>query len=213
MRLTLTGIDVAFGDRSVLSGLDLQIEPSEAVALVGPSGVGKTTLLSVVAGMRRPDAGNRHVADGTDDGIAWVFQTSPVLMRRSALANVALGARASGCDRATSSTRAHEALATLGIGDLATTRLFRLSGGERQRVVIARALAARADLVIADEPTASLDPATKEAVCGALVAVARAGGSVLVATHDPEVAGRCDRILLLRDGRLHLAEPVASRRR
>lgn len=214
MRLSLEGTSVAFGSTQVLCDLALRVDPGEAVAIMGPSGSGKTTLLSVVAGMRAPDSGTRRLegdeGSGATPTIAWVFQTSPVLMRRTALDNVALGARIGGARRALAEERAGEALDRLGIGHRADQPLYRLSGGERQRVVIARALAGRADLLIADEPTASLDPATKDDVTGALLAVADAGGTVLVATHDSAVAERCHRILELRDGALHQPGPVSA---
>ncbi|MCU1370211.1 MAG: transporter ATP-binding protein [Ilumatobacteraceae bacterium] len=205
----LQDVGVAFGAAQVLHRLTVELAEGQATAIMGPSGSGKTTLLSVIAGLRTPDEGSRHVseADATpacarDLSIAWVFQTSPVFMRRTALENVALGPRCVGVDARSSRARAHEALASLGIDHLAGQQLHRLSGGERQRVVIARALCSRAELVIADEPTAALDGEAKQLVCDALISLADAGAVLVVATHDPTVAGACDRVLRLERGRL-----------
>jgi ABC-type lipoprotein export system ATPase subunit len=211
----LRDVSVSFGDQSVLDGVDLELHASEAVAVMGPSGSGKTTLLSVIAGLRPPDHGTRTVtldpaspAGSTDLTVAWVFQTSPVLMRRTAIDNAALGAQCAGHGVDESRERAMLALRQLGIAELADRRLHRLSGGERQRVVIARAMSSGAGLVIADEPTAALDGAAKAAVGDALLALAAAGAAVVVATHDPAVAARCPRLLRLAGGRLH--DEVAS---
>ncbi len=209
MSLVLRGVTVAFGATQVLDGLDVQLPAGATTAIMGPSGSGKTTLLGIVSGIRRPDQGTRTVTDSDRPAptaeeltTAWVFQTSPVLMRRTAIENTALGPRCAGVDAATSRALAHQALETLGIDHLAHQRLHRLSGGERQRVVIARALCSRADLVIADEPTAALDGEAKRLVCDALVALADAGAVVVVATHDPTVAAACTRTLRLTGGRL-----------
>lgn len=203
MQLILRDVVVSFGDRRVLDGVDLGLGPGELVALMGPSGSGKTTLLSVLAGLRIPDSGQRIVDPALEPlSIGWVFQTSPVLMRRTAFDNVALGPRSAGEVERRCVERAAAALETVRIADLADRPLYTLSGGERQRVVIARALASQADLVIADEPTAALDGAAKAVVTAALADVARAGRAVVVATHDGAVADACQRTLHLVDGRL-----------
>lgn len=202
MPVRLDSVGVTFGDRPLLRRLDLEVGRGELLALMGPSGSGKTTLLSVLAGLRTPDEGARVVVGDAPPSVAWVFQTSPVLMRRTALENVALGPRLAGAGRATSVAQAGEALARLAIHHLGAQPLYRLSGGERQRVVIARALASRASLVIADEPTASLDGQAKHVVVEALAELSVTGASVVVATHDRSVASRCARIEVLAEGRL-----------
>ncbi len=209
MSVSLRSVHVAFGGRTVLRDLNLDVRPGDLIALMGPSGSGKTTALSVLAGLREPDAGSRTVAsEGL--AIAWVFQTSPVLMRRTASENVALGPLCAGIGDEVAQARAVEAMAQLGIDELGAERLHRLSGGERQRVVIARALASGADLVIADEPTAALDARAKDLVVDALVRVARAGSAVVVATHDRAVADRCDRVALVSHGRLEASDERAD---
>lgn len=209
MPLVLAGASVAFGAVHVLDDIHLSVATGEVVAIMGPSGSGKTTLLSVLAGLRAPARGTRTLEPGdqmpndvADVSVAWVFQTSPVLMRRTALANASLGARCAGLSRRESDDRARHALADLGIGHLAHQRLHRMSGGERQRVVIARAMSSGADLVIADEPTAALDGSAKARVSDALTTLAENGAAVVVATHDPAVASRAARVLLLDGGRL-----------
>ena len=207
MSLILDEVSVELGGRFVLRNLSLRLDPGEVVVVMGPSGAGKTTLLSVVAGTRWPDGGRRRLEIDEVDGsgrseVAWIFQTSPVLMRRNALDNVALGPLCRGIEPFTARSRAAEALRLLGIDALAGQRLFRLSGGERQRVAIARALAAGAGVVVADEPSASLDAVNRAIVCDALGAVATEGAIVLVATHDQAVADRFDRVIRLDGGRV-----------
>ena len=185
----------------MLDAVSLELVSGEAVALIGPSGAGKTTLLSVIAGSRRPDAGARTLSEERDD-VAWIFQTSPVLMHRDALDNVALGPLCRGVESGPARERARRVLGQLGMGDLAGQRVHRLSGGERQRVAIARALASDAALVVADEPSASLDAANRTTVCDALLTVAAAGALVVVATHDQAVADRMHRVTRLDGGRV-----------
>ncbi|RMI12740.1 ABC transporter ATP-binding protein [Cellulomonas triticagri] len=201
--LELRGVHVTLGGRHVLDGVDLDLAPVGSVAVVGPSGSGKTTLLAVVAGLLAPDAGTvlrgGRPVDARD--VAWVMQTTPLLGARSAVDNVALGALARGCTRAAADAVARDALDGLGLGDRAGTRVRRLSGGERQRVAVARALVQEAPVVVADEPTASLDAHARDRVVQALLAVASAGRLVLVATHDRVVADGCDRVVDLVAGR------------
>lgn len=202
--LQVAGVRVVLGGRDVLAGVDAHLVPPCSAAVVGPSGSGKTTLLAVIAGLLRPDAGAVRL-DGAavDPGdVAWIMQTTPLLMTRSALGNVALGAMARGRARRAADDVARAALDDLGIGHLAEVPVRRLSGGERQRVAVARAVAQEAPIVIADEPTASLDAASRDRVVDALLAVERAGRLVVVATHDRAVADRCSRVLELSEGRV-----------
>jgi ABC-type lipoprotein export system ATPase subunit len=180
--------------------------PGEAVALMGPSGSGKTTLLSILGGLLRPSSGSVRV-DGTGtpvlEVVSWVHQSSPALGRRTALDNVVLGFLATGRRRAASREPAEELLGLVGLDHRADARAGTLSGGEVQRLGIARALARGAPFLLADEPTGQLDHATGLVVQDALFAGLDAGVSVIVATHDPEVAARCDRVLEVRDGSTH----------
>lgn len=217
MRLAVTGLRHRYGPRSpwVLDGVDVTVAPGQTVAVVGPSGSGKTTLLALLGGLLPVQTGSIKVVD--DDGaarqpagqVAWVLQTVNVLADRSVLDNVALGGFSAGLRRAEATGQAREWLATVGLADRADDPVRVLSGGEVQRVVIARALASRRPLVLADEPTGQLDAATTDTVLATLFDGSH-GRSVVVVTHDPEVAGRCDRVLRLRNGTLHPADAVPA---
>lgn len=201
--VVLEGVTVAYPPRVVLDCFDARLEPG-MTALMGPSGSGKTTLLSVVAGLVDPDSGTVTVPDAlrhpTGMGAGWIMQSANVLARRTALDNVTLTVMALGVPRPEAEERAKKALGALGLGTLALQVSGKLSGGERQRVAVARALAADAPLVLADEPTASLGPVHKALVIDHLAAIAARGRVVAVATHDPWVASRCDRVIELAGG-------------
>lgn len=189
-----------FGRRLVLTGLTAAFPAGRVSALMGPSGTGKSTLLAIVAGHLAPTAGRVQVTDGagapTTD-VEWLVQSTPTLARRTAWDNAALGALARGLDRPAARAEAARVLEQLALSPVREVRTFRLSGGERQRVAVARSIVRRTPVLLADEPTASLDPTSRSAVCDALRAAADAGATVVVATHDPVVAGRCDQVLLL----------------
>jgi ABC-type lipoprotein export system ATPase subunit len=177
------------------------------IALMGPSGCGKTTLLATATKLQLPTSGHvRQVWEGPAR-TEWVVQSSPLLTRRTALANVMLGPLSVGAKRVDAAHRAWEALRALGVDGVATHKVFRLSGGEQQRVAVARAVASASEFVVADEPTASLDAASRASVCASLVEAARRGALVLVATHDPEVAACADRVVMLEQ---HAAPPTAK---
>ncbi|MDR2566801.1 MAG: ATP-binding cassette domain-containing protein [Bifidobacteriaceae bacterium] len=204
MRIDVTGCTVAFGPRVVLDSLQASFVGPGMVALMGPSGSGKTTLLGVIAGVVRTAPGTvrlNGVAKAPEDW-EWIVQATPLLGRRSAFDNVILGPAARGLAAGPAPAAAWAAMAALGISELADQKVYKLSGGERQRVAVARALAGGADLILADEPTASLDPRSRELVCDGLGQAAERGALVLVATHDPYVAGRADVAYRLEDGRL-----------
>ncbi|HHC08740.1 MAG TPA: ABC transporter ATP-binding protein [Actinobacteria bacterium] len=211
--VSLVGVRHRYGRGPwVLDGVDLTVESGEAVAVMGPSGSGKTTLLSILGLLTAPTDGEVLVAGepaGTRrrgrlraEWFTWVFQTVNVLGHRSALDNAALGLLARGVPRPVASRRAREALAAVGLASRADAPVVELSGGELQRVCIARATAAAPRVILADEPTGQLDHATSLTVLDALWAARRPETALVVATHDPEVAGRCDRVLGLVDGRL-----------
>lgn len=195
--VTAVGIDVSFGDRRVLHSISGTFTGGRLTAVMGPSGSGKSTLLGVLAGLITPDRGTVDVRifDGQPLSLAWILQSAPVLARRSALDNVALGPLSRGESTSAAHGCALAAMRRLGVEAFADTPVYRMSGGERQRIVVARAIATQAHIVLADEPTAALDAGNRSLVCDALVAAAQAGSAVVVATHDQAVAARCDDIL------------------
>lgn len=184
---------------TVLTGVRLRIEDGESVALTGPSGSGKSTLLQLIGGLLRPTRGSVTLSYPARD-IRWVFQAPTSLGRRSAVDNVALGLLLSRTARAGMLEDAHTALATVGLAEHAHQRASTLSGGQLQRVQIARALVGGPPLVLGDEPTAQLDHHSTDVVLQALHDAQTPTTSIILATHDHEVARRCDRIIQLQDG-------------
>jgi len=209
VRLIVRGLRHRHGHRApeVLRGVDLEVGPGEAVAVVGPSGSGKTTLLALIGGLLPVRSGTVELVDERGlscppfDQAAWVLQTVNVLADRTVLDNVCVGAFASGRDRSAAVAEALRWLDTVGLAGRGDDPVRALSGGEVQRVVIARALATGRPLLLADEPTGQLDAQTTESVLAALVDRSR-GRTLLVATHDAEVARRCDRVLTIHNGQL-----------
>lgn len=192
MSVTLTDIGKRFGPLVVLDRFTAFFPAGKATALMGPSGAGKSTVLALIAGLIPPDAG---IIAKADDDLDWIFQTSPLLMRRTARDNAALGLLGRGIPRDTALALADEALDRLGLAHAATQTVFRLSGGERQRVAVARALITQAPVLLADEPTASLDGHSRALITDGLTEAAARGATVIVATHDPTVAAACDAIV------------------
>ena len=202
MSIVVNQISKSFSGRRVLSGISLLIRRGESVAIMGPSGAGKTTLLSIVGGLLVPDSGFVEMAspDGEPPTVAWIFQTHNVLMRRSAVENVALGLLARGFGRSEALELAADSLAAVGLHQHVRTSARHLSGGELQRVCVARALALKPTVMIADEPTMQLDTASSDAVARNLIKDREGGTSVLIATHDNRLAQACDRVVMIRDG-------------
>lgn len=207
--LRLEGVSVAFGDRVVLAELSLDVPATGSTALMGPSGSGKSTLLGVLAGRQKLVTGRRTELVAPLR-VAWIFQSAPVFPERSALDNVAIGALSTGVAPGVAVEEAARALHALGLDGSARQRAKRLSGGERQRVAIARAMVAACDLVLADEPSAALDETNRDLIGRALVVASRAK-AVVVATHDPDLAGMCDRVLRLRHGQVVGADDADDR--
>ena len=205
----------------VLRGVSLQVHPGEMVSIVGPSGSGKSTLLYCLAGLEPHDSGSVHLA-GVELGtlrrgglaalrrehVGFVFQSYNLIPSLSARENVALPARLA--RRGVASENIDRALADVGLTDRGRHRPSQLSGGQQQRVAIARVLAMQPSIVFADEPTGSLDTAAGAEVLRLLRGTANAGHAVTVVTHDLEAAVLADRVLVLRDGRIHreLAQPT-----
>ncbi|MDP3856034.1 ABC transporter ATP-binding protein [Phenylobacterium sp.] len=206
------------GDRTltVLDGADLDVKPGEIVGLIGPSGSGKSSLLHAAGLLEHPDAGEIHI-EGRDcsdlsdrqrtrvrlAAIGFVYQAHHLLAEFTALDNVALPQMIAGRSRKAARARALELLTGLGLGERVDHQPAQMSGGEQQRVAIARALANAPRLLLADEPTGNLDPATSAAVFESLYELARKTGvAALVATHNLELARHMDRVVALKDGRL-----------
>ncbi|MBO3751437.1 ABC transporter ATP-binding protein [Streptosporangiaceae bacterium NEAU-GS5] len=200
------------GTRAVVAvhGVGCVLEPGAQVAVTGPSGSGKTTLLHLLAGLDRPTAGQvtwPALDDEPRGKVAVVFQGPSLLPPLTVAENVALPSLIFGCPEAAARSGALDALGTLGLGDLADRLPDELSGGQAQRVAVARALATRPRLIVADEPTAHLDSAHASQVIGLLSEVsARTGAALLVATHDRAVAGRLPGRWVMRDGALREAD-------
>ena len=218
--LVIDGIERRFeqGPRAlnVLQGASLTLAAGEVVALVGPSGSGKSSLLHIVGLLEKPDGGTISLGGAVIDNeneatrtalrlqhIGFVYQAHNLLPEFTAQENIALPARLAGRARASAIQDALIALERLGLADRATHLPSQLSGGEQQRVAIARALANQPSLVLADEPTGSLDAAAGEKVADLLFAEAREQGTaILLATHDLDLAARADRIVRLHDGKI-----------
>ncbi|MCS3442149.1 ABC transporter ATP-binding protein [Microbacterium phyllosphaerae] len=198
--MNVEGVSMFFGTRQILRSVSFELPAGRSLAIMGASGAGKSTLLSIIAGIEEPAMG--RVTGVAPERIQWVLQSAPVLPRRSALDNVMLGALAQGVEVPAARINALRAMRELGVEHLARTSLFRLSGGERQRVALGRALAVDSDLILADEPTASLDYVAKERVIDALHRAVRLNRRILVATHDQDVADACDVTMHLRNGML-----------
>ena len=202
------------GRVDILRGVDLRIAPGESVALLGPSGSGKSSLMAVLSGLERATSGSVRIAgrDFTaldEDGLARarrghigiVLQAFHLLPTMTALENVAVPLELAGHDDAFATARAE--LEAVGLGHRVTHYPAQLSGGEQQRVAIARATAPKPDLIFADEPTGNLDAATGAAILDLLFERrAEARATLLVITHDPALAARCARVLEMQDGRI-----------
>lgn len=211
--LELNGISHRYGKGPlVLGDVDLVVAAGETVALMGPSGSGKSTLLSIAGLLTTPTDGTVRVGGddvpASDGGrsrmrterYSWVFQTVNVFGARTAQDNVEVGLLSQGVPRGEAAQRARDALDAVGLAAHRNKPVRTLSGGEVQRVCIARATAVRPLLILADEPTGQLDRGTSDVVLDALWAARHPQSVLLVATHDPEVAARCDRIVRLLDG-------------
>ncbi|MEV7186263.1 ABC transporter ATP-binding protein [Kitasatospora sp. NPDC093102] len=212
----LSGVHKEFGDAKALDGVDLRIRAGEAVAVMGPSGCGKSTLLNMVAGLDRPTAGTVRV-QGQDLGqlnenglalfrrrhIGMIFQFFNLIDDLPALDNVALAAQLTGTSARQARRRALELLDELGVSHRKDVYPASLSGGERQRVAVARALMNRPALLLADEPTGALDSRSGEQVMDLLIDLNQIGQTLLIVTHDPNLATRCaSRLVEVADGRV-----------
>ncbi|PWC76390.1 ABC transporter ATP-binding protein [Azospirillum sp. TSH64] len=227
--LDLTGVHKTYGTGAarvpVLRDVSLAIRAGEVCAITGSSGSGKSTLLNLLGLLDRPDAG-RVLFDGEDLGatsvdrrarlrnrcIGFVFQSFHLLPRLSALDNVALPFLYRGLSPRSCRDRAMAALERVGLADRAHHRPDAMSGGQRQRVAVARAIVGKPRLLLADEPTGNLDSESARRIIDLFAALnADTGVTIVVVTHDPAIAARCPRRILMRDGRVAAPEDAASR--
>lgn len=197
MPVVLTNVSIAFGDRTVLDSVSANFPSATVSVIMGPSGAGKSTLLAAIAGYVRTDRGTIDTGGVPLSRIGFVFQGTHLIASRNALDNVAIGAMAQGKSYATAAHTAAELLAGLSLLHLRDVPVHRLSGGERQRLMILRAVAFKAPVLLADEPTASLDPASRDQVMRALRLAAEAGATVIASTHDEAVATESSQVLRL----------------
>ena len=212
--ILLHDIHKSFGSLQVLKGIDLTINQGEIVSIVGPSGAGKTTLLQIIGTLDRADSG-RVLFDGVDvslynekqlsafrnEHIGFVFQFHQLLPEFSAVENVMMPALIKGDSMADARRRAMEMLDFLGLTDRADHKPAELSGGEKQRVAVARALVNRPQVILADEPSGSLDTQNKEELHRLFFDLRRdLGQTFIIVTHDESLAATTDRTIHLRDG-------------
>lgn len=214
--IQIEGITKSFGQLQVLKGIDLNINKGEVVSIVGPSGAGKTTLLQIMGTLDRADSG-RVIINGTDiirmkekelsafrnREIGFVFQFHQLLPEFTALENVTIPALIKGVPAADARKQAVEMLDFLGLSDRASHKPAELSGGEKQRVAVARALINNPSVVLADEPSGSLDTKNKEELHNLFFELRdKLGQTFVIVTHDEGLAGQTDRTIHMLDGRI-----------
>jgi len=198
-----------------LDGVDLEIDRGEYVAVMGASGSGKSTLMNLLGCLDRPSAGSYHLngvaVEGLNDTelaairnreIGFVFQTFNLLARTSALENVELPLIYAGLSHRVRRERARQALERVQLADRAEHQPNELSGGQRQRVAIARALVNEPSILLADEPTGNLDSSTSEEIMRLFDALHEQGNTVILVTHEPDIAAHAERRIVLRDGKV-----------
>lgn len=220
MMITLRNIHKSFGNLEVLKGIDLDIQPHEVVSIVGPSGAGKTTLLQIMGTICKPDAGNIEIAGQNIlqlssnqlskfrcEHLGFVFQFHQLLPEFSALENVMIPGMIARRSSGEIKKRAIELLDFMGLADRAEHKPAELSGGEKQRVAVARALMNNPDVILADEPSGSLDTRNKQELHQLFFKLRdELGQTFVIVTHDEELASLTDRTIHMLDGRIHLSE-------
>jgi putative ABC transport system ATP-binding protein len=215
IKITNIKRDFALGNETVyvLKGIDLEIKKGEYVALMGPSGSGKSTLMNLLGCLDTPTSGNyilngKDVSQMKDDELAeirnkeigFIFQTFNLLPRTTALDNVALPMIYAGYSKSERNARATEVLKQVNLADRMDHQPNQLSGGQRQRVAIARALVNKPSIILADEPTGNLDSKTSEEIMALLEEIHKGGNTIIVVTHEEDIAAHAKRIIRMRDG-------------
>ena len=214
--IEIKGVTKSFGSLQVLKGIDLRIEKGEIVSIVGPSGAGKTTLLQILGTLDKPDSGS-VVVDGIETStlstnklsefrnthLGFVFQFPQLLPEFTAIENIMIPAYIAGMRPKEARSRAEELLAFMGLSDRATHKPNELSGGEKQRVAVARALMNNPAVILADEPSGSLDSKNKEELHKLFFELRdKFGQTFVIVTHDETLATLTDRTIHLKDGRI-----------
>lgn len=218
--IDIKGITKSFGSLQVLNGIDLHIDNGEVVSIVGPSGAGKTTLLQIIGTLDKPDSG-QIIINGTDvsslsrkklsefrnQHIGFVFQFHQLLPEFTALENIMIPAFIAGKSRSEAKKKAEELLDFMGLSDRAGHKPSELSGGEKQRVAVARALINNPAVILADEPSGSLDSKNKEELHQLFFNLRdKFGQTFVIVTHDEHLARITDRTIAMRDGMLETAD-------
>lgn len=222
--IEIKGVTKSFGSLQVLKGIDLRIEKGEIVSIVGPSGAGKTTLLQILGTLDKPDSGS-VVVDGIETStlstnklsefrnthLGFVFQFHQLLPEFTAIENIMIPAYIAGMKPKEARNRAEELLAFMGLSDRATHKPNELSGGEKQRVAVARALMNNPAVILADEPSGSLDSKNKEELHKLFFELRdKFGQTFVIVTHDETLATLTDRTIHLKDGRIVGEDSEAS---
>lgn len=214
--IEIKGITKSFGSLQVLKGIDLHIEKGEVVSIVGPSGAGKTTLLQIIGTLDKADSGEitingvdinalskAKLSDFRNKQIGFVFQFHQLLPEFTALENIMIPAFIAGASRSDAKRRAEELLQFMGLSDRASHKPHELSGGEKQRVAVARALVNRPAVILADEPSGSLDSKNKEELHQLFFKLRdEFGQTFVIVTHDEHLAAITDRTIHMEDGLL-----------